>query len=264
MYSLSPLIFLHQHASCQEHLYPPRIKAISSCPSLGCRGLKANTKQWIKKLLISGTWGGHTSSPFSLESLLGISSILVHTGPARWLPGNYHHLSQMVSACPSAPWGIHHALLTWRGPHLVYVPGHADKSPGYHGEHSAEDSIPWQQGGGALPGLYTHRHPGTNPPGRLNHLERRAPSWASRAFLRVPWPSYQVLCHAAATRPPGQQPSRCQANFSTQPGFLSAPDRHHVSQQENTHSSTLQNAPDVIKAREAKETKDGLFGRGRS
>lgn len=176
--------------------------------------------------------------------------------------GNYHHLHR--DACLSALWGIHHALLTWRGPHLVYVPGHADKSPGYHGEHSAKDSIPRQQRGGALPGLYTHTHTGTNPPGRLNHLERQAPSWASRAFLRVPWPSYQVLCHAAATRPPGQQPSRCQANFSTQPGFLSAPDRHHVSQQENTHSSTLQNAPDVIKAREAKETKDGLFGRGRS
>ena len=95
LYSLSPLIFLHQHASCQEHLYPPRIKAISSCPSLGCRGLKANTKQWVKRLLISGTWGGHTPSPFPLESLLGISSILVHAGPARWFPGNYHHLSQM-------------------------------------------------------------------------------------------------------------------------------------------------------------------------
>lgn len=128
---------------------------------------------------------------------------------------------------------------------------------------STEGSIPWQQGRGALPGLYTHTHTGTNPPGQLNHLEQRAPSWASRAFPRVPWPSCQVPCHAAATRPPSQQPSRCQANFSTQPGFLSAPDRHHVSQQENTHSSTLQNAPDVIKAREAKETRDGLFGRER-
>lgn len=38
--------------------------------------------------------------------------------------------------------------------------------------------------------------------------------------------------------------------------FLSASDIHHVSQQENTHSSTLQNAPDVIKAREAKENRD--------
>lgn len=37
----------------------------------------------------------------------------------------------------------------------------------------------------------------------------------------------------------------------------SASDIHHVSQQENTHSSTLQNAPDVIKAREAKESRDG-------
>lgn len=164
---------------------------------------------------------------------------------------------------PLCPVGHPSRTVDLEGTTLVYVPGHADKSPGYHGEHSIEGSIPWQQGRGALPGLYTHTHTGTNPPGRLNHLEQRAPSWASRAFLRVPWPSYQVLCHAAATRPPGQQPSRCQANFSTQPGFLSAPDRHHVSQQENTHSSTLQNAPDVIKAREAKETKDGLFGRGR-
>ena len=111
--------------------------------------------------------------------------------------------------------------------------------------------------------IHTHTHTGTNPPGQLNHLGQQAPSWASRAFPRVPWPSCQVPCHAAATRPPAQQPLRCQANFSTQAGFLSAPDRHHVSQQENTHSSTLQNAPDVIKAREAKETRDGLFGRGR-
>ena len=207
--------------------------------------------------------GGHTPRPFPLGSPLGISSILVHAGPARWLLGNYHHLSQTVSPCLSAPWGIHHTLSTWRGPHLVYVPGRADKSPGYHGEHSTEGSTPWQQGRGALLGLYTHTHTGTNPPGRLNHSWQQAPSWASRAFPRVSWPSCQVPCHAAATRPPAQEPSRCQANFSTQPGFLSAPDRHHVSQQENTHSSTLQNAPDVIKAREAKETRDGLFGRGR-
>ena len=129
----------------------------------------------------------------------------MHAGPARWLLGNYHHLSQTVSPCLSALWGIHHALSTWRGPHLVYVPGRADKSPGYHGEHSTEGSIPWQQGRGALLGLYTHTHTDTNPPGRLNHLGQQAPSWASRAFPRVPWPSCQVPCHEAATRPPAQQ-----------------------------------------------------------
>lgn len=39
-------------------------------------------------------------------------------------------------------------------------------------------------------------------------------------FPKSRWPSCQVPCHAAAIHPPGQQPLRCHADFSTHPELL--------------------------------------------
>lgn len=124
--------------------------------------------------------------------------------------------------------------------------------------------VPWPQGRGPSTPLHTHtcahtrtQFPCTNPTRTTqSHLEQQSPGWASGLSQSQP-ASMPVSCHAAAIHSPGQQPLRCHTAFSTRPSFLSISDIHHVSQQENTHSSSPQNAPDVIKAREAKENRDG-------
>lgn len=142
---------------------------------------------------------------------------------------------------------------------------HADKRPSYHGEQSPEGQHPMATRQRAFTFSYTlmHVHTHAHNSHAPTPLEQLKAIWShSPQAGPLGFPRESASPHARS--PAMQLPSTLQASSpwdATQPfplvqSFLSVSDIHHVSQQEKTHASTPQNAPDVIKAGEAKENRD--------